>query len=327
MEWAWHVKGGNGASFMRIAEGREVSLMAIDQYMRQVRWTPQLTDEEEAHLVESVMRGRAECGKSCPDAQVLADARRAWDRLVEGYQGLVVFLATKRQFLFRSMELPDLIQEGNMGLMQALEDYDVGCGYPLATVIGHFVRHAMWEALRSRDRLIRLPGHVHKAVSRLDRLRHELLAVLDHEPSSAELAGAMGVSEEALVELEQAERCQEVASLQALVAQADGEDYSHEDYVHLVSVFEAAGEARQAHQGLFEGMLRQAMQTALNKRQRDVLQLRYGFDEGGSSVRSKRAVAELLGVSDVAVGQAERVAIKRLYMVLAPFYAEGYAAV
>lgn len=320
---ACQVKQGNGVRRMAIAEVGEVSLMAFDQYMRQVRWILWLAEDEEVQLLERVSRGRAERVKPCPDAQVLADAKQARDRLVEGYQGLVVFLAKKRRFLFRSMELLDLIQEGNLGLMQAIEEYDRSCGYPLRTVASHRVRHAIWEALRGRDRMIRLPVHVHKAVSRMERLKSELLAALDHEPSAGELAIAMEVSEAELVELERSHRCQEVASLQALVTEAEGEDY-----LDFVSLFEAAVVTEQAHQEPFEVMIRQAMGTAITRRQREVLQLRYGFDEEGGSVRTKRAVAELLEVSDESVGQVERAAIKRLSTVLLPSSAElsGYAA-
>jgi RNA polymerase primary sigma factor len=309
---------------MAIAEVGEMSLMAIDQYMRQVRWIPRLTVDEEVQLLERVSRGRTERVKPCPDAQVLVDAKQARDRLVEEYQGLVVFLAKKRRFLFRSMELLDLIQEGNLGLMQAIEEYDPSCGYPLRTVASHRVRHAIWEALRGRDRMVRLPVHVHKAVSRMERLKSELLAALDREPSAGELARGMQVSEEELVELERSHRCQEVASIQALVTEVEGEDY-----LNFVSLFEAAVVAEQAHQEPFEVMIRQAMETAITRRQNVVLQLRYGFDEGGGSVRSKREVAGMLGVTDESVGQVERAAIKRLSMVLLPPSAElnGYASV
>lgn len=313
---ACQVKFGDGVRRMAIAEVGDVSLMAIDQYLRQVRWLPRLTDDEEAQLLERMSRGRAERVKPCPDAEVLADEKQARDRLIEDYQRLVVFLAKKRRFLFRSMELLDLIQEGNLGLMQALEEYDPSCGYPLRTVVCHHVRHAIWEALRSHDRMIRLPVHVHKAVSWMERRKSELLAALDHEPSSVELARGMEMSEEELLELERSNRCQEVASIQALVVETKGEDY-----LNFVSLFEAAV-AEQAHREPFEEMVRQAMETAITRRQREVLQLRYGFNEGGGSVRTKRAVAEMLGVAEGSVGQVERAAIKRLHMVLLPSSAE-----
>src|SRR5437868_9538440 len=71
-------------------EEREVSLMAIDQYMRQVRWTPDLTLQEEQELVERIARGKAEQQKACPDQAVLSEARQARDRLVDGSQRLVI---------------------------------------------------------------------------------------------------------------------------------------------------------------------------------------------------------------------------------------------
>jgi DNA-directed RNA polymerase sigma subunit (sigma70/sigma32) len=131
---ASQVTYGNGAMCMRIAEEREISLMAIDQYLRQVRWTAPLPDEEEARLMAYVERGKAEYVKSCPDEQVLADAKRARDRLVEGYQRLVMYLARRFLYYARRLELSDLIQEGNLGLMEAIERHDVRTGYRLSAL-------------------------------------------------------------------------------------------------------------------------------------------------------------------------------------------------
>src|SRR5205085_9627731 len=86
-------------------EEREVSLLAIDQYMRHVRWTADLTLQEEEELVERIARGKAEQQKGCPDQVVVAEARGACDRLVEGYQRLVIYIARQYTYRFRCMEL------------------------------------------------------------------------------------------------------------------------------------------------------------------------------------------------------------------------------
>src|SRR5437868_10600874 len=110
-------------------EEREVSLLAIDQYMRQVRWTPDLTLQEEEELVERIARGKAEQQKACPNQVVMAEARQARDRLVEGYQRLVVYIARQYTYRFGSMELLDLVQEGNLGLLHAIDYHDASKGY------------------------------------------------------------------------------------------------------------------------------------------------------------------------------------------------------
>src|SRR5437764_4507200 len=97
-------------------DNQDVSLLAIDQYMRFVKWTRELTLEEEGQLLERVERGKQEQVQPSPDRQVLAEAKQAYDRLVVGFQPLVIHIANHYTYRARSMELMDLIQEGNEGL-------------------------------------------------------------------------------------------------------------------------------------------------------------------------------------------------------------------
>src|SRR5215472_7175053 len=101
-------------------DDRDVSLMALDQYMRAVRWTEPLAEEEEATLLRRVERGKQERLAPCPNQWVLSLARHARDRLVEGYQPLVIAVAKRCLWRFESMELLDLVQEGNIGLLRAI---------------------------------------------------------------------------------------------------------------------------------------------------------------------------------------------------------------
>src|SRR2546421_17742 len=94
-------------------DDRDVSLLAQDQYFRQVHWTPRLTQEEQAALLERVQRGREASG------QFSADARTARDRLVEGHQRLVIHIASRLAQGCRSLDFMDLVQEGSIGLVQA----------------------------------------------------------------------------------------------------------------------------------------------------------------------------------------------------------------
>src|SRR6266516_6755738 len=111
-------------------DSREVSLLAIDQYMRGLRWSERLTQEEEVQMIQRVERGKAERGKACPNQWVLSLAKHARERLIEGYQPYVVTVARKLVFRCRGMELLDLIQEGNLGPMEAIEAHDPSKGYP-----------------------------------------------------------------------------------------------------------------------------------------------------------------------------------------------------
>src|SRR5690348_14274706 len=105
--------------------------MALDQYMRQVRWLEPLTAEEEARLIACIERGKHEKRQPHPNAWRLSLAQAARERLVEGYQPWVIHLAKGFLSRARGMELLDLIQEGNIALLQAIEHNDVSKGYPL----------------------------------------------------------------------------------------------------------------------------------------------------------------------------------------------------
>ena len=111
-------------SLTRNQDDQDVSLLALDQYMRLVKWTPELTLEEEGQLLERVGRGKQEQLKPYPDRLVLEEAKQAYDRLVAGFQPLIIHIASTYRYRVRSMDVMDLIQEGNLGLLQAIDVND-----------------------------------------------------------------------------------------------------------------------------------------------------------------------------------------------------------
>lgn len=145
-------------------EEREGSLLAIDQYLRQVRWKPALTDEEEARLMACVEWVKAERGKSCPNEQVLAEAKQARDRLVVGYQRLARYMTSRYLYYTRRLEWFDLIQEGNLGLLEAIERHDVRTGYRLSALGGRCTSCRLCAAIWERDGLVPLPSKVSRVV-------------------------------------------------------------------------------------------------------------------------------------------------------------------
>src|SRR5437764_1091272 len=214
-----------------------MSLMAFDQYMRLVRWTPEATDEEVMQLLERVERGRVEQGKPHQDGQVLTEATEARDRLVAAFQPLVIHIAKKYTKWSRSMELLDLIQEGNLGLFEAIERHGVHSGYPLGAAAMHWIRGAILNALEQRAGMIRLPHDVELLVQKMQRVRGGLLMELDREPTLAEVAAAMDVSVAKVYEAMEVERRVSVESLQGMVVEGtDESDYG------FVSLFAAWGE-------------------------------------------------------------------------------------
>src|SRR5437016_8960153 len=132
---AWHVKpnrkkeeGSMSKKKKQDQDDRGVSLLAIDQYMRLVKQIPRLSSEEETYLFEWVEQGRAEQVQPLPDKHILERARLARDRLVLGYQHFVIYTAKKYRRSCYSMELLDLISEGNLGLLRALAYHRSGEG-------------------------------------------------------------------------------------------------------------------------------------------------------------------------------------------------------
>ncbi len=113
---------------------QDVSLMAHDQYMHVVRWTPPLPTEEEVVLFQLIERGKAEYMQSSPDQQILQEAQQARDRLVAGFQGFVIHIAKQYCRYARGLELLDLIQEGNLGVWNCWISFRkaiLGCSRPL----------------------------------------------------------------------------------------------------------------------------------------------------------------------------------------------------
>ncbi len=298
---------------MRSAEEREISLMAIDQYLRQVRWTAPLTDEEEARLMACVERGKAERGKSCPDEQVLADAKRARDRLVEGYQRLVIYLARRYLYYARRLELSDLIQEGNLGLMEAIERHDVRTGYRLSALAGRCISSRLCGAVWEWDGVVHLPRGVSRALAQVEKAERHLGLVLGREPSRAEVAREVGVSEDRLSQLLAWRRVCQMESLEELLVEEDAEE--HWGCVGL-------GGERSSDDGGSGADLEEAVQQAgeglLSPGQWAVIRLRYGLDGEGES-RQPSEVAQLLGKPPYSVYTLESQAKNRLRPVLAPF--------
>ena len=170
---------------------QDVPLSAIEQYLRGVKLAAPLLDEEEAQLLRCV-----EQAKRCPDACVLRTAEQARARLVESYQPLLISLARRYVRHCREMELLDLVQEGNLGLLQALEKFDSSAGSgSFRTWAFSWVRGLMLLALWQYEGTIRLPLEKARAVRQMGMANTRLLAGLGREPTIEEIAVGMAISE------------------------------------------------------------------------------------------------------------------------------------
>jgi len=294
-------------------DSRDVSLLAIDQYLRWVSGIPAMSWEEEQRLLACVEQGSHEQAKPQPDRQVLQAAKQARERLVGRFQRLVMRVARKYKYRVHSMQWMDLIQEGNVGLLEALDGWgERSTGDNFAGYAGACIARTMLTALYRRDRAVRLPGWVEQAVSRVDYARGCLLVALGRDPSLEELAHALSWEQEKVWQVLQ---WQEQGQIEGLHWVDEGEE--EEERSDFVQLFGAAVALEDARQGALAEALHQAIETALTPKQREVVRLRYGLE---GQCHRQREIAEVLGLCEYSVQRHEYQAKARLREQLAALY-------
>jgi RNA polymerase primary sigma factor len=231
---------------------------------------------------------------------IVEDGRAAEGQLVDANLRLVVSVA--RQRLNRGLPLPDLIQEGNLGLIRAVEKFEHLKGYKFSTYATWWIRQAIARAVADQARTIRLPIHLLEAMNRARRAGRELAAELGREPTPEEVAAVVGLPADQVRELSRLG--QEPVSLQAAVGEE--EDGHLGDFLADEG---AEAPAEVATQGQLRGQL-DALLAELGERERRVLDLRFGLTDGQE--RTLDRVAAEFGVTRERVRQIEARAIRKL---------------
>jgi RNA polymerase primary sigma factor len=252
-------------------------------YVRQIGGGALLTREEERELARRKDEGDEE-------------AKR---RLIESNLRLV--MAITRNYTRANVPLLDLIQEGNLGLIRAVEKFDYKLGYKLSTYATWWIRQAITRALADQGRTIRLPVHVADQVRRLLRARRQLAQKLNHEPTLTELARETQQTEERVREL--LELVEIPVSLETPVG--DGESLYGDLIEDVNSLAPHEQSAEQARGQELASALDQ-----LNPRMRRVLSLRFGLD--GEAPRTLEEVGGQLGITRERVRQLETRALREL---------------
>jgi RNA polymerase primary sigma factor len=253
-------------------------------YVRQIGDGPLLTREEERDLAR-----RKDAGDEA--------AKR---KLIESNLRLVMSIT--RNYTKAGVPLLDLIQEGNLGLIRAVEKFDYRMGYKLSTYATWWIRQAITRALADQGRTIRLPVHVAEQVRRVMRSRRVLAQKLNRDPTTAELATESGFTEKRVEEL--LDLVEDPVSLETPVG--DGESL----YGDLIEDTKTKRPDAETAEGLRRTELAEAM-SRLNPRMRHVLELRFGLNSDGEA-KTLEEVGEGLGITRERVRQLESRALREL---------------
>ncbi|WP_420834305.1 RNA polymerase sigma factor [Streptomyces yunnanensis] len=281
------------------------------QYLREIGRIPLLTAAEEVDLARRVEAGlfAEEKLTRTPDldSQLAHDldtlvvrGRIAKRRLIESNLRLVVSVA--KRYVGRGLTMLDLVQEGNLGLIRAVEKFDYARGYKFSTYATWWIRQAMSRALADQARTIRVPVHVVELINRVVRVQRRMLQERGYEPTPEEVAAHLGLTPERVTDV--LRLAQEPVSLHAPVGE--------EDDVALGDLIEDGDAASPVESAAFL-LLREhldAVLSTLGERERKVVQLRYGLADGRP--RTLEEIGRIFGVTRERIRQIESKTLGKL---------------
>lgn len=268
----------------------------VKMYLKEIGALKLLDSEEEIVLAKQVEKG------SLPDAsdEDKAAARAAKKELADRNLRLVVSIAKK--YLGRGLQFLDLIQEGNLGLLKAVDKFDYTKGYKFSTYATWWIRQAITRAIADQARTIRVPVHMVETINKLNRISRQLLQEKGREATNEELARAMGVSVGKIREVKKI--AQDPISLETPIGEK--EDSHLGDFIEdheAVAPDDAAGSIllREQIEELLQG---------LTERERQVLELRFGLKDG--KTRTLEEVGRYFDVTRERIRQIEGKALQKL---------------
>jgi RNA polymerase primary sigma factor len=283
----------------------------VKDYLKQIGKVPLLNAEQEVELAKRIEAGLfaeeklADGGRVMPhdvrsDLEWIAeDGRRAKNHLLEANLRLVVSLA--KRYTGRGMLFLDLIQEGNLGLIRAVEKFDYTKGYKFSTYATWWIRQAITRAIADQARTIRIPVHMVETINKMARIQRQLHQDLGREPSPAEVAAEMGIPCDRVAEIQRI--AQEPVSLQAPIGEEDSDLGDFIEDADAVVPMEAAAFM------MLQDQLEQVLDT-LSPREQRIIQLRFGLIDGHP--RTLEEVGRDFGVTRERIRQIESKTLVKL---------------
>ncbi|WP_433339058.1 RNA polymerase sigma factor RpoD [Spirillospora sp. CA-294931] len=279
-------------------------------YLREIGRVPLLTAEDEVELAKSIEAGLFAEEKMAHtailtvaqrlDLELLArEGVRAKQRLIEANLRLVVSIA--KRYVGRGMLFLDLIQEGNLGLIRAVEKFDYTKGFKFSTYATWWIRQAITRAIADQARTIRIPVHMVETINKLVRVQRQLHQDLGREPIPEEIGREMGLSPVRVVEIQRI--AQEPVSLQSPIGEEDSDLGDFIEDADAVVPIEAA--AFLLLQDQLEGIL-----GTLSDREQRIIQLRFGLTDGHP--RTLEEVGREFGVTRERIRQIESKTLAKL---------------
>ncbi|MDV7264896.1 RNA polymerase sigma factor, partial [Rhodococcus oxybenzonivorans] len=281
---------------------------SVRAYLKQIGKVALLNAEEEVELAKrieaglyatQIMQELADAGEKLPAAQrrdmswICRDGNRAKNHLLEANLRLVVSLA--KRYTGRGMAFLDLIQEGNLGLIRAVEKFDYTKGYKFSTYATWWIRQAITRAMADQARTIRIPVHMVEVINKLGRIQRELLQDLGREPTPEELAKEMDITPEKVLEIQQYAR--EPISLDQTIG-----DEGDSQLGDFIEDSEAVVAVDAVSFTLLQDQLQSVLET-LSEREAGVVRLRFGLTDG--QPRTLDEIGQVYGVTRERIRQIE----------------------
>jgi RNA polymerase primary sigma factor len=288
---------------------------SVRAYLKQIGKVALLNAEEEVELAKRIEAGLyatqlmaeiAERGEKLPATQrrdmawVCRDGERAKNHLLEANLRLVVSLA--KRYTGRGMAFLDLIQEGNLGLIRAVEKFDYTKGYKFSTYATWWIRQAITRAMADQARTIRIPVHMVEVINKLGRIQRELLQDLGREPTPEELAKEMDITPEKVLEIQQYAR--EPISLDQTIG-----DEGDSQLGDFIEDSEAVVAVDAVSFTLLQDQLQSVLET-LSEREAGVVRLRFGLTDG--QPRTLDEIGQVYGVTRERIRQIESKTMSKL---------------